>query len=285
MTTLLQSRKVLVEDGSTVLRIQSTVTDKGALPDNAAFLITIGDPSDPKSDAFSRVIDASMFLTTSTDRPTAIARGDVYFRTSTVKLDYTSVSDANNAAGYVRERVNALTKDWNTLNDEYLSDGSEYQYPTEDEGVLAPLINVYTSLVAQSEDLSAQYTAQAATCAALSTTIATATASRDAAAAAVSSIQSALFAAQAVRTNSAVAAAASAGDKSALDANISSLNAAYQDQLLLLQDSEASLSTASAEQEACARDLAAINAVLIDTEARASMTLAEIVALCPSYTG
>lgn len=226
-----------------------------------------------------------MFLTTSTDRPTAIARGDVYFRTSTVKLDYTSVSDANNAAGYVRERVNALTKDWNTLNDEYLSDGSEYQYPTEDEGVLAPLINVYTSLVAQSEDLSAQYTAQAATCAALSTTIATATASRDAAASAVSSIQSALFAAQAVRTNSAVAAAASAGDKSALDANISSLNAAYQDQLLLLQDSEASLSTASAEQEACARDLAAINAVLIDTEARAAMTLAEIVALCPSYTG
>lgn len=285
MTTLYQVREIVSDRGTPILRVESTITNKGALPDPAVFLYTIGDPEDPKTDVYSKVIDAASFLVTTKDRPTALITGSDVYRVSTSTLDFYNVDDGATAAAYIRERVNALAQDWDTLQNKYLSSGEEYVYPVDSEGVLAPLIAVYVDQVAQVADLREQYDAQAALCAELDTTIASATARRTATADAATAVELAHGNALSVRQSAPVEAAASSGDKAALDAAISSLYAQLQTLLGVSAAAQAELAAATSAKESCTRDLAAISAVIADTSARAAMTLAEIQARCPSYAG
>lgn len=116
-TTTEQVRKAISGtdiDGNTIAQyeIAVSVVDKGDLPDDKIFVISIVDPDNAKGDLFARVASIPDFEDITTDRPTALDENGEIYRTSTFTFLYDNLETAINAQDVLKSRIDELVQDY-----------------------------------------------------------------------------------------------------------------------------------------------------------------------------
>lgn len=167
-----QRRTVFASLTQSLFEVTTTLTDRGDLPDRGAFVKEIIDANDASLDQFVRVAEVGDVETWSLDRPTALARGDLLYRTSTLTVQYPTLSEAQAAAEFLVDKLNALVDTYQEFNGDFSADpGEVYALPQTNLAQLENLVSAYTAkvaertaqteLVAQKETECAEYSAQA----------------------------------------------------------------------------------------------------------------------------
>lgn len=156
-----QLRRAQVSNLQAQYILTMTVTDRGDLPDAGAFVFEILDDDDPKEDLFARVATVADLETFGLSRSAALISGAGFYRSSTVTKSYVNTQTgqsglraANEAKGFLVERVNELVSEYQTFLNEFKADPPEvFVFPEADAGILTPLVDDYT---AKKEERAAQ---------------------------------------------------------------------------------------------------------------------------------
>lgn len=174
-TQINQQRQAVVASGTVQYSITTTCTIAGTLQDTGIFLLSILTPTDPKDDAFERVIEIADVDTYFTDRDVAIAAGAVYWRSSAVTITYTDIETANAAWKEFNSRINALVLSYDSFLTEFDSSpsGDVINFPTVDESAKAELKAAYAATVPLVTAAQDAVTAHQAECTQLETDLAT----------------------------------------------------------------------------------------------------------------
>lgn len=161
--TLTQNRYAALVGGVTTYFVQSAITDKGVLGDFAAFVMAIVDVDDIPADTYTRVATVADYDSYANSRATAVLNGDIYYRSSTVLQDFTSLTEAAAAATTIQEDVDDLLADWNVYYADFNATDEAIEMPLTDIKALTALITTYTDAVATTASAYADNTvAQAA---------------------------------------------------------------------------------------------------------------------------
>ncbi len=131
-TKVQSARAPIVVGGVGKYEIVATCVAPGSLPDTGIFLLSIVEPSGPKSDLLVRVISLGDPATYSNNRDTAIAIGDTQWRSAEVRLQFTDLDTANAAQKELSQRVNTLVTNFDTANSEFTVVNELMTYPTGD---------------------------------------------------------------------------------------------------------------------------------------------------------
>jgi hypothetical protein len=199
-------RQVVFGDGSVKFEITTSVLDKGDLPYQQLFVVTIVDPLNEKEDVlarlaaptdlravgaaiyvkvdsadlitisgdiFARVANSSDLTSLPRDRATALIRGSSTYLTSTVTLLYDTQITAEAAVKTILDRLSQLVVDWRAYNTTFLTSPFQiYALPLVSSSVEAEYTATYrTKKTATSVARAARDAAQLAsdTCAAQDT--------------------------------------------------------------------------------------------------------------------
>lgn len=134
---------------STSFEVETTVTDAGDLPDRGAFVFEVIDPDDATLDSFVRVAEVGDIATWGTDRPTAIGAGDAFYRAPTLLVRYPTIEEAQAAANFLVDRLNALVDAYQSYGAEFFADPEIFELPQNDLAQLQNLVDAYTAKVAE----------------------------------------------------------------------------------------------------------------------------------------
>jgi len=148
-TQINQQRQAVVVSGTVKYTITTTCTARGTLQDTGIFLLSIPTATDPKDDAFERVIEIADVDTYFNDRDVAIAAGAIYWRSSAVTITYTDVETANAAWKEFNSRINSLVNAYDAFLTEFdtVPSGDVINFPTVDESAKAALKAAYAATV------------------------------------------------------------------------------------------------------------------------------------------
>lgn len=179
-TTVAQKRSIYSRGRSVVYEISSTVTQKGDLPDDGIFVYQIVQRNDAGQDKYTRVATVSDLLDYQTDRPTAVARGDEYFRNSAASIEYSNAQVAQTAVGLLDDLINNLVVNYITYSTEFSTDAelgppAEHAlttFPLAAASLKESLINDYETVVTQREDKEAEIVVKTAGCSSLAAELA-----------------------------------------------------------------------------------------------------------------
>lgn len=204
-TYALKRNTAQTKTGDVVYRIEVLVTDRGELPDAALFVSEILDREDPKQDRYVRVATPGDLRLITQSRAVAIRQRSARYRSMSMQKEYASVTDANTAASFIEERLNALVVEYQTMLGTFLtldSDGDSIWktlvFPSASVGVLRPKIEAYESLAAQLDALKETQLNKVSSCAELGDAYTAALSARTRAQANLTALQAAEGAAQAV---------------------------------------------------------------------------------------
>lgn len=143
-----QLRIATVTDRVAKYKIDTHVKDRGELPSRGVFLKSIVDDDDPKKDKLHRVCRVGDLEMYQDDRDAALREGTPYWRDVSIVKLYDSLSEAQVASEFIKERVNALVEEYiEYLNNFRSVPGEELEYPAVDVGVLGPKISEYSDKV------------------------------------------------------------------------------------------------------------------------------------------
>ena len=109
--------------------IYTACTAAGSLPDTGIFLLSIVDAAGPKSDILVRVIQFGDTTTYSNNRETALAAGDIQWRSAEVRLIYNDIETANAAQKELSQRINTLVVNFDDVNSEFTVTNEIIIYP------------------------------------------------------------------------------------------------------------------------------------------------------------
>jgi len=97
------------------------VVDKGDLPDDRIFVVTIIDPENAKGDTFARVATIIDFSDVTPDRPTAIVTNAEVYRTSAFTFVHDNLETAINAQDVLKSRIDELVQDYQDYLHSYVA--------------------------------------------------------------------------------------------------------------------------------------------------------------------
>lgn len=141
-------RKTYFRSDAYTYEITARCVTAGSLPDICIFLMKINDESDPKDDEFLRVVTPGDF-TYAPDRDVALARKEVFWRSSIQIFNFDDLETANAAWKELSARINALVQqnDVFITDFETVDDGVVLSYPMLAETVRDALIQKYNDAV------------------------------------------------------------------------------------------------------------------------------------------
>lgn len=117
-STGFQKRIARLNNNASEYVVETYMEDLGDLPDIGVFLMEILDTNDPARDSLARVCTVADYTAFGTDRITAVASNQRFYRASATTKIYTSVEVAVAAAGLIEGNVDVLVKDFQS----YLTD-------------------------------------------------------------------------------------------------------------------------------------------------------------------
>jgi hypothetical protein len=142
-TQSLQTREAVTVSGVLKYRIDLSLADKGDLPTDAIFVITIVNPSDSKDDTWARVATIADFTELLADRGSAVTADDLEYRRSTWTFWYDDLEVANNAQKVIKERIDELVSDYETYQTEYVATTETTDHPQVDESTYQAAVTAY----------------------------------------------------------------------------------------------------------------------------------------------
>lgn len=131
-TKVQSARSPIVVNGAGKYEIIATCIVPGSLPDTGIFLLSITDPVGPKSDVLVRVITLGDSSVYQNNRDSAIAAGDVQWRSAEVRLQFNDITTANAAQKELSQRIDTLVTTFDTVNSEFTVVSEIITYPAAD---------------------------------------------------------------------------------------------------------------------------------------------------------
>jgi hypothetical protein len=114
-----QIREAITISDVVKFKISVSVVDKGDLPDDAIFVISINDETDSKEDTFARVATIADFTEVQASRSGAVDDDEDLYRTSTFILYYDNLETAINAQKTLKEKIDELVSDYEDYEEDF----------------------------------------------------------------------------------------------------------------------------------------------------------------------
>lgn len=155
-------RDVYFDNGVQTFRIRATCDAKGDLPDTGIFLMQITNSRDSLEDVFTRIVNVADIETYTNNRDTAIAAGDIYWRSNELEKNYTDIDVAVSAVAAINDRVNSTVSAYSTYTDDFETASEDSTFPSTDPSTLDALKTTYSTKYAAYETALADQTEAAA---------------------------------------------------------------------------------------------------------------------------
>jgi hypothetical protein len=114
-----QIREAVTVDDVVTYKVSISVVDKGDLPSDKIFVISINDETDSKEDTFARVATIADFTEVQENRSDAIDDDEVLYRTNAFVLYYDNLETAINAQTVLKERIDELVNNYEDYQEDF----------------------------------------------------------------------------------------------------------------------------------------------------------------------
>jgi len=134
-----------ISDTETTFRIETAITAKGELPQEAVFVFTIVSETDPAGDVFNRVGSPTDLRSLKISRALAITAGATEYLSPTFTVSYPLLEVAIAAKATVASRINEAINTWVSYRNQFEDDGTVPQvFPTVSASYEQGLKDTYT---------------------------------------------------------------------------------------------------------------------------------------------
>jgi hypothetical protein len=152
-----QIREALTIDDVVTYRISVSVTDKGDLPDQFIFVISINDETDSKEDTFARVATIADFTEIQSSRLNAVNADETLYRTSSFILYYDNLETAINAQTVLKEKIDELVSDYEDYEADFETVVAEVTtHPQLDQATYDAAVTAYQDALRDTADAEAE---------------------------------------------------------------------------------------------------------------------------------
>lgn len=138
-----QRRRAVLIEGVEKFEVYIEIIDPGDLPTRGLFVLEINDATDPKEDEFARVATVADLVDLVEDRDLTIDKDEELYRVTSYKFYYDNIDTAVAAQSVLKDRLDELTQDWATYQEQFETVSETTNHPRYDSDTFNTLVSAY----------------------------------------------------------------------------------------------------------------------------------------------